>query len=107
MSQKMRWKADANATSPPSKTMGPEDRASLLFDAKEPISSADLTLFRVQDDQSLTTEGVPIPPFSVATPHVTALVEGLSVGSVYKLAMTFQTASNRRWTRVLTIICTI
>lgn len=110
MPQKQRWAKDPLATVPPTKTMGPEDRQPLLFNAQGEdqtvsLSSADVTLFELLDDGADSEAIGPIMAFQVSSPHVTVLLEGLTLNKNYLCSVTMQSADGRRWTRNLTVFC--
>jgi hypothetical protein len=93
-------------------TMADTDKETIGFDAQEAIASAAATLRDLNQGIDLATrttgqtaQPAPIEAVSLAGNVVSVTVFGLTRGTDYELAVTFQTAGGRKWTRTRIIEC--
>lgn len=106
-------KADL-AVVPPVWVAGQRDRETFGFDAKEAIVDATAVVLRIPPWQVVggpTRVGDPasgvVEAVQLGGTVASVTVSGLERGYDYELSVTFEAATGRRWTRVLTLRCVV
>lgn len=97
----MAWRKTALSVSPAAIQVGSSDVETIAFDAGEAITDAMATVgdLDVATPDTLITDVAPEPTGANVT------VSGFVRGHTYELAVTFERADGRRWTRTLIVEC--
>lgn len=108
----MVWRQTDLSVSPPSWQMADTDRETFGFDAQTPVVGASAVVTRLD---TMEVAGGPVTVGGAASGVVEAVslsnnvvdvrIAGLTRGVTYELAVTFETAAGRRWTRTLVLEC--
>ena len=96
------WRATDLSVSPPSFQMADTDRQGLQFDAGEELSTATASLTNLETG---TEAPILVTDDDFDLGIATVVVENLTRGVTYELAVTFERADGRAWTRTLVIEC--
>jgi len=104
------YRATELSTIPPTKPMASYDREPIGFDAGQAITAAAAVLRNldtgVQTGPRLSGAGgttAPLESVSIVGNVATAMVSGLTRENTYLLAMTFSTATGRKFTKTVLI----